>query len=207
MKASTIASHAAADPVPMSANKPIVLDIRLDPRRRGRHHEPCFAKVGASKNKSRRQCYDTRLRDDEKLKCDSFSKARRMIAATGYARPDCETLEDIYSEAWLSLLRSDHEFLTATFIAKKMAWLYGDLLRRQRAEEQRIAEYTRRSADKQHIHLMLSHAAEEAPPEAQAIVKLKLAGYTHAEIAAQLEISVRTVNYRLESLKGNRSNG
>src|SRR5258708_26230 len=128
-------SRAVAGGVRPSANGPRMSaiapapTIRLKHARR-RHADPCLVKPGVRKNAPKQECYDRGLREDEKFKCDTFGKARWIIAARGYPACDCDTLDDLYSEAWLTTLINKYEYQTATFIAQKMTWLYGDLLRR-----------------------------------------------------------------------------
>jgi DNA-directed RNA polymerase specialized sigma24 family protein len=111
-------------------------------------------------------------------------------------------LDDLHSEAWIRILERDRKVETGTFVAQKMVCLYGDQLRRDRAESNWLAEYERRLSDTRHVHATLAEVVNEAEADVRSVLELKLNGYTHDEIAAALNISKRTVNYRLKSFWG-----
>lgn len=60
-----------------------------------------------------------------------------------------------------------------------------------------------RVAAVEYLRSKLDEFAADAPPHIQSVLQLKLAGFTHNEIADELKISKRTVDYRLASLKEN----
>ena len=136
------------------------------------------------------------------LRKKAFQSARHQISATDwYPTCDDNTLEDLYSEAWLKILNGDREEVNGTFIAKKMVWLYGDLLRKQRAERKWFERYEQRREDEQHVQSAIAGLVDAASPGVREVMKRKFHGYTYDEIAAELDISKRTVNYRVDEFK------
>jgi len=114
---------------------------------------------------------------------------------------DFGMLDDLFSEAWLSVVSGRCTRINGAFVGRKMAWLYLDLLRARKAEKVRFENYERQRADERELHSNIQSLLEVAAPNVCGILRLIFDGYTHDEIAVQLNISKRTVNYRLKALR------
>ena len=144
------------------------------------------------------------LSEDEfqTMRNKAFQSARYHIASiNGYHICTDAILEDLHSEAWLKILTGNYEEVNGTFLANKMVWLYKDYRRKQRAEEQLSERYTQWCVDKQYVQSKLADVVEDARAGVREVMKLKLGGYTYDEIAERLNISKRTVNYRVEQFQ------
>src|SRR5262245_324041 len=85
------------------------------------------------------------------LRARALQSARSQLSATG-GNTQCDNmLEDLHSDAWITILKNPPEKVSGVFIANKMVWLYKDHWRRGKAEKRWLEEYARGQEDKRHV--------------------------------------------------------